>query len=174
MVRDCVYFITDGDFIKIGIASDLDRRVRQLQTGNPRLLTVMAVIKCRSMDEARDLETFLHRSLSDLNILNEWFVFDRGAIMAAVARAGYHMDFLSPIPENLRVEHRRYVFMNFVKELIEILGALVLGAFLILGDIPILSDCISFAASNPFIRGLAIGGMVVVVLFDIIRRRRPM
>ena len=35
-INYCVYFITDGEYIKIGIAASLPNRVRQLQTGNAR------------------------------------------------------------------------------------------------------------------------------------------
>lgn len=170
MVMNCVYFITDGEFIKIGIASDLDRRLSQLQTGNPRELRVLYIIECHDMSEARSLETYLHQRLRDRCVLNEWFTFDRDAIMAAVNSAGYRLRYVSPVPQNIFRVHWRFCAVNAVKEVVEIAGAMVVGAFLT--NVPIVGEALRFLSESPLTLGVAIGAVAVVMLVDSSRRRR--
>lgn len=170
MVMNCVYFITDGEFIKIGIASDLDRRLSQLQTGNPRELRVLYIIECHDMSEARSLETYLHQRLRDCCVLNEWFTFDRDAIMAAVNSAGYRLRYMSPVPQNVFRVHWRFCAVNAVKEVVEITGAMVVGAFLT--NVPIVGEALRFLSESPLTLGVAIGAVAVVMLVDSSRRRR--
>ena len=40
----CIYFISDGNYIKIGQAKDLQNRITGMQTENPRELFVIARI----------------------------------------------------------------------------------------------------------------------------------
>ena len=41
----CIYFISDGNYIKIGQAKDLQNRITGMQTENPRELFVIARIE---------------------------------------------------------------------------------------------------------------------------------
>jgi hypothetical protein len=61
-----------GGAIKIGVAADVDSRVRALQSGNPAVLQVLW--KTGPRTDAFKLETFLHRHLSPLQIRGEWFL----------------------------------------------------------------------------------------------------
>lgn len=173
-MKNVVYFISDGEFLKIGIASDLDRRLTQLQTGNARELTVVSVIECRDMDEARSLEGFLHDRLARLNVLNEWFLFDRKAIVAAVHSAGYRMNYMAPVADKMSRRFReivwRSVAVNLTKEIAEICGAMILGAFLT--EVPVVGDVLQFLAHNAVAFGIAIGVVGVIMLLDSARRRR--
>ena len=65
------YLVTDGDFLKIGSYSEgsLDERVRNLQTGNPRKLKVLATSES-------NIEKLCHYEFEHLNVLNEWFKLD--------------------------------------------------------------------------------------------------
>lgn len=67
-----VYFVTDGDFIKIGIAKDVKKRLQTLQTGNPKRLKVLKTIALQD-DEARMQEENYHRKFRDYNACGEWF-----------------------------------------------------------------------------------------------------
>lgn len=171
MVKNCVYFITDGYYLKIGIASDLDRRLKQLQTGNARPLHAIAVIQCRNMDEARAIETQLHRSLRDLNVMNEWFLGDRRAIKAAVTKTGKKVDFIAPIPSTMKGPYTRIVVMSIVKEVIEVIGAMTLGAFAVLHEVPLMNDALTFVSETPGLCWFIVGASAVVVLFDCLKRR---
>jgi hypothetical protein len=71
-----IYFIAD-DFngpVKIGITANIDRRIGQLQTGNPRSLKLMGFIKTESRKGDREIENALHKKYRDNNISGEWFL----------------------------------------------------------------------------------------------------
>jgi hypothetical protein len=84
-----VYFI--GQFyhgsvsIKVGVAKDIRRRHRALQTGNPVLLEIMGWI--RSDDEYR-LETSLHKLFEARRGLGEWFDIGPADILSVLTNAG--------------------------------------------------------------------------------------
>lgn len=63
-----VYFVTDGELVKVGYTTHLDSRLRALQTGNARPLTVLATSPGTFQDEAR-----LHRLLKASWVHGEWF-----------------------------------------------------------------------------------------------------
>lgn len=72
-----VYFIQDGKgnggAIKIGKAKNVQSRLDALQIGNPRKLSIMATIKCKSCKEAEKLEKELHKKFKYYRIRGEWF-----------------------------------------------------------------------------------------------------
>jgi hypothetical protein len=84
-----VYFI--GQFehgrssIKVGVAKDIQRRRRTLQTGNPSLLEIMGWIQ--SDDDYR-LETSLHKLFEARRGLGEWFDIEPADILSALMKAG--------------------------------------------------------------------------------------
>ncbi len=65
-----VYFISDGSFCKIGVASNIKRRLGLLQTGNPNELVVIHSIysKCPYV-----LEEELHKKYRKYHIRGEWY-----------------------------------------------------------------------------------------------------
>ena len=68
-----VYFISDGEFVKIGKANNVQVRLSQFQTASPRPLKVLKVIECKDSKDAYELEKFLHQAFSEHHIRNEWF-----------------------------------------------------------------------------------------------------
>lgn len=72
-----VYFIQEGrgehGSIKIGKSNNVDKRLKSLQTGNPRKLTLMALIKCRTPNDAHRLESKFHLMFKNDRVLGEWF-----------------------------------------------------------------------------------------------------
>lgn len=70
--RGCVYFIGAGPRplrVKIGYTrGDVTARLRQLQTGSPVELRIVATI-----DGGPDLEARLHRTFRPLHVRGEWF-----------------------------------------------------------------------------------------------------
>jgi hypothetical protein len=65
-----VYFISDGDAIKIGRGQP-DARRDGLQTGNPRNLTVLVRARSDGLDEG-----MLHAHFAHLRLRGEWFTPD--------------------------------------------------------------------------------------------------
>jgi hypothetical protein len=68
--NDCqsIYIIGDGEFVKIGIATDPAQRLTALQTGNPRPLKLLA-----QFIGDREFEAKLHRDYAHLRVHGEWF-----------------------------------------------------------------------------------------------------
>ena len=69
-----LYFISDGnDHIKIGVTDSIDRRMKQLQTGNAQDLELVHYVVLASSRDAFELETLLHREMEEYNVKNEWY-----------------------------------------------------------------------------------------------------
>lgn len=73
--RAYVYFIQIGQkgLIKIGVATNVEARLKNLQTANPDKLNVIAKIGCKSKLDAYTLENDLHKKFSYLRKNGEWF-----------------------------------------------------------------------------------------------------
>lgn len=63
-----VYFIRSGDHIKIGYATNVADRIRELQVGNPTPLQLLGVMPAARPDEKR-----LHGQFAQTRIVGEWF-----------------------------------------------------------------------------------------------------
>jgi hypothetical protein len=62
------YLIRCGDFVKIGITSDIEGRLRALESCNPHTLTVIALLR-----GGRALERALHKRFAEQRHRDEWF-----------------------------------------------------------------------------------------------------
>lgn len=65
-----LYFISDGEFVKIGIAYNAKERLKTLQTGNPRRLKLIASFKNLGRTE---WETHLRLRFKNVHVKGEWF-----------------------------------------------------------------------------------------------------
>jgi len=65
-----VYFITDGEFMKIGISVNPKKRLQSIQTGHPKKLRIAALFK-----GGRDEEFQLHGRFLEHRVHGEWFKF---------------------------------------------------------------------------------------------------
>lgn len=81
--KGLVYIVEDGLGIKIGYtAGPAASRVADLQTGNPRLISVIATIS-----GASDIvELHLHNEFAQWNVRGEWF--DRSSVLALAREEG--------------------------------------------------------------------------------------
>jgi len=72
-----VYFIYCSDQenspVKIGVTSDIDNRISNLQTGNPYVLKCKALIPCKDKAQAYNLESYLHHRFKKKRMVGEWF-----------------------------------------------------------------------------------------------------
>jgi len=76
-----LYIIRSGEtqLFKIGISKDPDKRLKQLQTGNPNLLKIYFTFQINNKYQnvkAVNIETTIHNFLQEYtgkHILNEWF-----------------------------------------------------------------------------------------------------
>jgi hypothetical protein len=72
-----VYFIQakNSKKVKIGRAVDPEKRLKELQTGNPEELSILGLIDCESIYEADCREEQLHKEFQHLRLQGEWFDF---------------------------------------------------------------------------------------------------
>ncbi len=70
-----LYLISDGEYLKVGISSDPDSRVRALQTGHPKKLFVKFRFRLSDAIIPRTLENTLHRAMRTWRAEGgqEWF-----------------------------------------------------------------------------------------------------
>ncbi|MBV9385782.1 MAG: GIY-YIG nuclease family protein [Chroococcidiopsidaceae cyanobacterium CP_BM_ER_R8_30] len=70
-----IYFVlnADSNAIKIGMAKDLDQRLKSLQTSSPARLQLIKVVQLANVKEAAECETKLHRKFAHLRLSGEWF-----------------------------------------------------------------------------------------------------
>jgi len=74
-----IYFITTvsekgGDHLKIGVTTDINERVKQIQTGCPLPIKTDCLILMNSKKHAFDLESQLHDRFQEYMTCGEWFV----------------------------------------------------------------------------------------------------
>lgn len=67
------YFVSDGEFIKIGVAKDISKRVKGLQTGHPKEMILVQYLDFESKGEAHAAEKILHCAFHDKRMCGEWF-----------------------------------------------------------------------------------------------------
>lgn len=68
-----VYFISDGDFVKIGVTNNIKLRLSELQVGNARKLDCICLIPAKNRNSAFSLEHNLHDIYERYYINGEWF-----------------------------------------------------------------------------------------------------
>lgn len=68
-----VYFISDGEYIKIGKAKQPKQRLMELQTGNPKELKILWLIPCKNDKAAYYVEQSLHGLYRSYRQCGEWF-----------------------------------------------------------------------------------------------------
>jgi hypothetical protein len=70
-----VYFVRAKDhaLMKIGKATDVGRRLKEIQTSCPYELEIMGVIKCKSEAHAFAVEKMAHEYLENSRTHGEWF-----------------------------------------------------------------------------------------------------
>lgn len=78
-----VYLIACGELHKIGIASDIAKRIAQMQTGNPVQLTLVGYMKCGT---PALVETSLHKAYESKRASGEWFRLDRADVAEILAQ----------------------------------------------------------------------------------------
>jgi hypothetical protein len=73
--------------VKVGISSDVDKRLRQLQTGQPFGMTVQGTAGPMSRDMAVRVEGCVHTLLGERRCRGEWFDATIDHVCEALARA---------------------------------------------------------------------------------------
>ena len=90
----------DGQEFKIGRTASVAKRLKQLQTGSPRTLTVFDVIET---DHAKEGEEFLHARLAYKCLIGENFALTPDEVRDAMCQA---RSFLEELPHRLELQNR--------------------------------------------------------------------
>ena len=69
----CVYIIQCNEFYKVGLSSDHQRRILELQTGNPYKLHLRVCLVYEKRSHAAYVEKWLHENLAENRKRGEWF-----------------------------------------------------------------------------------------------------
>lgn len=72
-----IYLITDHSHYKLGIAKNVEKRRRQLQTGTPNKLSIAAFYPVM---DARKKEKYLHTKYANKKRQGEWFALNENDI----------------------------------------------------------------------------------------------
>jgi len=71
--RGYIYIVKCCDAYKIGIATNVDDRIKSLQTGNPNIIEK---VYSKYTTSTRSLEAYLHMLYKDKKLIGEWFKLD--------------------------------------------------------------------------------------------------
>lgn len=86
-----VYLITDGTYTKIGISNNPQKRLRSLQTANPRKLSIAHTVQLESKDDASLLEFALHQYFDKARVSGEWILLPFEIIKDAIPIVEQHI-----------------------------------------------------------------------------------
>lgn len=80
-VTSNIYFIQSGEFVKIGIAIDVETRMALFQIGNPiKLILIKAFVTERAYQEESDL----HLIFDKYRVYGEWFRINSGDLKTVI------------------------------------------------------------------------------------------
>ena len=68
-----VYFITNGQEVKIGVSMHPEKRIKEIQSSNPLDLSFLKIIKCTDRNQAFEVEGTLHEILWECHKRGEWY-----------------------------------------------------------------------------------------------------
>lgn len=111
-----LYFIRACDqsgLLKIGIASDVERRLAELQTGNHIRLEIVAKTAVRSRKHAEHIERLMHKVLGPFRVRGEWFT--QGKAVQAFLHAAQNAESIhdvKKISKTIQVSARRRAGRN--------------------------------------------------------------
>ena len=104
-----VYVIAAGDeVVKIGVAKNVCRRLKGLQTGHNKKLSIAYEIACVRRDHAYAIECRAHRLLKEKLMGGEWFSVSAEEANAAVQKAIAELNHEERIRKEEMSKMRRY------------------------------------------------------------------
>ena len=68
-----VYVMSDGEFVKIGFSKNPKKRIKAVQSGNPKQLKIPLKWQVIGRNNAKKLESKLHKTYGQLRKKGEWF-----------------------------------------------------------------------------------------------------
>lgn len=104
MKKSYVYIITDGEDYKVGVSDNPAKRLKQLQTGNPKKLKIVSTFELPKKELAFKVEKEAHTKIQSLyEKRGEWFkgasefhvsmIVDTAFMKFTESGVGYNLDF---------------------------------------------------------------------------------
>jgi len=75
-IRAKAYIMSADKFIKVGMARDLEKRLKSLDTGCPYPINIIWQSRWMSVNDARHLELHIQDNLIKYRVKGEWFQVD--------------------------------------------------------------------------------------------------
>ncbi len=107
-----VYFIQTGDVIEVGITSDIDRRIRDIQVGNPHKIQLLHSISTTDKT-AKRIEVQIHQLFRKTNLNGGWFQANQ-----------YMKEFIEQIKKNGWESHPEWIENQYSDKYGDILQSL--------------------------------------------------
>ena len=98
-----VYFFKAGDAIKVGFASDVNRRLVAIQVGNPSKVELLHTISMSDV-KAREIESQIHILFRKTHLNGEWFQANQ-----------FMIDFIRHIKDNGWDAHSEWIETQYQK-----------------------------------------------------------
>jgi len=90
--HETIYFIAEmpyNDMVKIGRTRNIQRRLRELQTGNPSPLIILCMV---DKHVAQNYEYILHVEFAARRVMGEWFRFEPGELHLVYSKCAAEFD----------------------------------------------------------------------------------
>jgi hypothetical protein len=107
-----LYFVKAGDAIKVGVATDIKKRIGGMQTGSQHRIKLLHCIDLPS-EKARLMEKEIHIFFQKTNLHGEWFRFTQ-----------FMFDYIENIKDNGLESHEGWLQKRYLEEYDEIVTAL--------------------------------------------------
>ena len=113
-----IYYISDGTYVKIGIATNPVSRFSAIQSSNPRELTVLKLIPTQYAEKD---EKYFHKSFDKYRVRGEWFVLSSEILSHVVTNdltPNMHLGFVDALISSQPEEEKKGL-MQTVRHWIE-------------------------------------------------------
>ena len=90
---------------KIGITKDINKRIKQLQTGNPNIVDVVSFYEINNRELAYKVEADIKRVLKKYKIQGEWYLYeslDNDIFLQQCIKSENNMRILQDITNNIK------------------------------------------------------------------------
>lgn len=81
-----LYILKCGEYLKIGITRDMDKRLKQIDAANPMPVVKIAT-KTVPLAGVAFAEAWLHRELQESRVKGEWFAIDEKTALSLLPEA---------------------------------------------------------------------------------------
>lgn len=118
--RNYVYIIgnNDNDYIKIGVAQDVEQRLKQLQTGTWSELYV--IYRSMVCSNSFNIETSIHNKIKDYQVKGEWYNISHLKIIDLLEQENYVLktsflkDYYENTKSNIKISSSYAAFQPYV------------------------------------------------------------